>query len=150
MYSQQLPKCQQRQPQVFTLNCQINTSDLSKLRHHKKVLENFWKFISQERHSRIFMRSAYYLYFKIVMSNFSEKLRKFSFIFLSQIQMMKDDFQLLTLHHWTSNSDSVGVNVKIFIIKFQTRLVSYLSFNGSALLSCERKRHITTSLSEKK
>ena len=82
-------------------------SHLCKSRHRKKVLENFLKFISQERHTRILNWSAQCLYpnlflnrnevhnlnmnfTKIVITNFHEKLRKLSFMFFSEIQIIKD------------------------------------------------------------
>ena len=44
----------------------IDMSHLCKSRHRKKVLKNFRKFISQERHIRFLICSAYCLYFTLL------------------------------------------------------------------------------------
>ena len=52
-------------PLIFFFRLIINMSHLFKLRHRKKVLESFRKFISQERHIGILIWTARWLYFNL-------------------------------------------------------------------------------------
>ena len=51
---------------IFSFPSNHNKSYLCKLRHRKKVLKQFRKFISQDQHIRTLIWSAYYLFLKFL------------------------------------------------------------------------------------
>ena len=59
-------------------------SHLYKLRHRKELLENFRKFISQERHIRILIKGAHCFFFEDL-----RKKRKLTFMIFNKILILK-------------------------------------------------------------
>ena len=87
-------------------------SHICKFHHRKKVLGNFWKFISQEWQTRILIWNAFCPFLtnssndnyvhnqimtvtKVVIKPFYEKLQKLEFMFVSEIQFIKDVSKML-------------------------------------------------------
>ena len=77
---------------ALIINLTLNDKyESSLLRHRKKFLENFRKFISQEVHIRILTLTLIIKIFftKIVITNFHLKFRKLSFMFVSYFELLR-------------------------------------------------------------